>query len=308
MKPRLFQFGGCDLYDITRIDLLQRNYDVISYAPDPKSVDNGLVGFEQASFPDVGTSVISLYTKPGALAQRCLESLQKAKKRDMILNRRVFNEVAKFPYLEFYRRHVRPGDFLVLGFSPELYTKIQVAGECFSCVPGIDVIKDPNNCLHWLYQDYVRMEKYQLPFDTKASLEWSFDLLVDFARDIHQLFQERVILVKTHFSSLLLTRDLRVEPVKIGPDQLSYYRQTKLQHDPTDNRYAERLSTIIMNKFQHHYSSTLTQVQLTQPPLIDANHDWGLNPFHIDPQSRYQLAVMIDREIQSRMKPKEQGP
>ena len=304
-KSKLFLYGGCDLQDIATNDLLQRDFDVIDYAVDKNTIDNGDLNFNKRSFPEMGTSVISLYTKPGPIAQRVLETLSTAGKHDTLVSSQVYNEIVKFPYLNFYKKNAGPQDYLLIGFSPEVYTKCLIANECFSCLPAMRIVENPNNCLHWLYKEYFAKEDFLLPFDTKESLEWSFDLMVDFARNIHEIFQDRVILVKTHFSNFVIESNHKVKSIKVGPEHLMYYRQTKIMADPTDHKYAERLSTVIMNKFQHHYKSNLNIIQLNEPVFVDASHKWGYSQFHIDLNSRNKIANLIHKDITEKISNRE---
>jgi hypothetical protein len=292
-KPKIFLYGGCDLHDIANNDFLQREFDVISYAVDIHTVDNTLLDFNRGSFPSKGTSIISLYTKPGLIAQRVVETLMSNQKRHTIINRQLYNEVCKFQYLDFYRKHAGPNDYLLVGFSPELYTKFRGTTDCFSCSPAMNGVSDPDNCFHWLYKEYLTKDEFLLPFDTKESLELSFDMMVDFARDIYEIFQDRVILVKTHFANFAIASNHNIAPVKFDPSDLLYYRQTKIITEPTDLNYAERLSTIIMNKFRHHYSSNLDLIKLNEAVFLDSNHRWGLGQFHIDANSKNKLAKII---------------
>jgi hypothetical protein len=304
-KSKLFLFGGCDLHDIVKNDALRRDFDVIDFAINKYDVDNSSIDFNRSSFPEMGTSIISLYTKPGPIAQRVLENLATGRKYDMIINRPVYNEIVKFPYLDFYKKNTGPDDYLLISFSPEIYTKCAVAGEVFTCLPAMNILEDSENKLHWLYKEYFTKEEFLLPFDTKESLEWSFDLMVDFAKDIYEIFQDRVILVKTHFSNFVIESDHKVKNVKVGPSHLLYYKQTKIMSDPTDHKYAEKLSMVIMNKFQHHYKSNLNIIQLNQPVFIDANHKWGFSPFHIDLNSRNKIANLIHKNIIEKISNKE---
>lgn len=296
-KPKLFLYGACDLHDIVDNDLLHRDFEIVKHPPGQEPPDPTSLDFSNMRFPKNGTSIISLYTKPGPLAQRILDTFTQSNKRELILNMLLYQEAAKFPYLEFYKKHAGPNDFLVLSFSAELYTKLICLKECFSCLPAMKVIFEKSNSLHWLYKEYLCKEQYLLPFDSKESLEWSFDLIVDFAKDIYEIFQDRVILVKTHLSNLAIATDSTIKKVNSTPADLLFYRQTKIVTDPTDYKYADRLSSIIMNKFQHHYSVDLPLMKLDGPVFLDSNHKWGLSQFHIDHYSRTKLAGMIHTAI-----------
>jgi hypothetical protein len=292
-KPKIFLYGGCDLLDLVDNPHIKNNFEVVKKSQ--VFVDDSSLNFD--IFPGLGTSVISLYTKPGPIAQRVLETLSTGRKRDIIVNRELYNEIVKFPYLDFYKKHAGPNDYLLLGFSPEVYTKFHRLGECFTCCPPMKVIENPDNCLHWLYKEYLTKDEFLLPFDTKESLEWSFDLMVDLARDIYEIFQDRVILVKSHFSNFIISEDYKIKSLNFGPDNLLYYRQTKIVTDPLDLNYVDRLSKIIMNKFRHHYKSDLSLIQLDDPVFLDANHKWGFGQFHIDLKSRDKIAKLVCAEL-----------
>ena len=296
-KINLFLFGACDLHDILDDDIIFRDFNVMKNLNELAESDKFTLDFNKMSFPENGTSLISLYSKPGPIAQRVLETLVKSRHRDIVVNRPIYKEIVKYPYLDYYRKHAGPKDYLVMGFSAELYTKFINNAECFSCLPVMHILSNPDNCLHWIYKDYFTKDHFLLPFDTKESLEWSFDILVDFARDIYSIFQDRVILVKTHFSNFAVSNNFTVKKVDVGPDNLLFYKQSKIATDPTDYKYAERLSNIIMSKFQHHYSSDLPLIKLDEPVFLDANHRWGMSQFHIDKNSRHKIAKLIREEI-----------
>jgi hypothetical protein len=293
---KLFLYGGCDLHDIVENPIIEKHFEVIK-SGSLIGTDTGDLNFNKGTFSTVGTSLISLYTKPGPIAQRVLETLVTARKRDVFINRDTYNEIVKFPMLSFYKKHAGPNDYLLLSFSPEIYTKFRKSTECFTCVPTMKNLENPDNCLHWLYTEYLRKEEFLLPFDTKESLELSFDLMVDFARDIYEIFQDRVILVKTHFSNFAIGNDFRIKKIQSSPKHLLYYKQTKIITDPLDQNYADRLSMIIMKKFRHHYRNDLSFIQLTDPVFLDLNHRYGVSQFHIDAKSRDSIARLIYQDL-----------
>jgi len=297
-KSKIFLYGGCDLQDIADNPIIQKNFEIVR--SNHTIVDNSDFDFNNRSFPHMGTSIISLYTDPGPIAQRVLETLTTSKKRDLIINREPYNEIVKFPYLDFYKKNAGPDDYLLLSFSPEIYTKFYRLGECFTCFPAMRQLENPENSLHWLYKEYFTKDEFLLSFDTKESLELSFDLMVDFARDIYEIFQDRVLLIKTHFSNFIISDDYKIKSMKIGPDNLLYYKQTKIITDPLDHSYADRLSMIIMNKFRHHYSSNLNLIQLNDTVFLDANHRQGLSPFHVDLKSRDKIAKLVCEDLLKR--------
>jgi len=296
---KLFLYGGCDLRDIAENPTLKKNFKIVD-SDLTGHIDNDNLNFTNVNLPWMGTSLISLYTKPGPIAQRVLETLSTGRKRDIIINRETYNEVVKFPILSFYKKHAGPNDYLLLSFSPEIYTKIRKSRECFTCFPTMRHLANPDNCLNWLYTEYFTKEECLLAFDSKESLDLSFELAKDFARDIYEIFQDRVILVKTHFSNFAIASDHHIKKIKFGPDDLLYYKQTKIITDPLDLSYAEKLSKLSMSTFRHRYKSDLSLIQLHEPVFLDANHRWGLSQFHIDLKSRDKIAKLICAEILKR--------
>lgn len=301
-KPKVFLYGGCDLHDILQNDLLQKDFEIVNYSVDTYNVDNSNLNFNQRSFPDLGTSLISLYTKPGLIAQRVIETLSSAKSRDRIINQSIYNEIVKFPYLDYYKKYANSNDYLVINFSPELYTKVINSADKFTCLPSMDILKNPKNCLHWIYQEYFK-EEFLLPFDTKESINLTNELLVDFSRDIYEIFQDRVILVKTHLSDLVISHDYKIKNVKVGiKDNVLHYRETKIATEPRDHNYAKKLTSIIMHKFMQLYRSNLELVELNEPIFLDSNHRWGYSQFHIDLNSRNKIAKLIYDNINKKRK------
>lgn len=295
-KINLFLFGACDLDDILEDDILYRDFNVVKKISDLGETDNSNLDFSQMS-PNSGTSLMSLYSEPGIIAQRVLEILMNSRKRDIISNKFIFKEIVKFPFLNYYKKNARSGDYLILSFSSELYTKCVSHSECFTVLPHMNILKDPENCLHWIYKEYLNKENCLLPFDTKASLELTYDIMEDFARDIYNIFQDRVILVKTHLSNFAIYDNCKVKKVSPNPENILCYKNSKVVTDPLDHNYAERLTSIIMKKFQHHYSCDLPLIKLDEPVFLDANHKWGMNQFHIDINSRHKIAKLIREEI-----------
>lgn len=71
---KLFLYGGCDLQDIADNPIVRKNFKVVTSNPTGQ-IDNSNLDFDNASFPWMGTSIISLYTKPGPIAQRDRKSV-----------------------------------------------------------------------------------------------------------------------------------------------------------------------------------------------------------------------------------------
>jgi hypothetical protein len=296
--PKIFLFGACDLHDIVDNTMMNDKFDVVYESPYGKTskLRDQELDFNNTTFPVAGTSIVSLYTNPGNIA-KCVTETMHLKKNKNYNDTLVYKEVAKFPYLNFYKKHAGPNDYIIINFSAEIYTKILAGQECFTCLPAMKKIAHPANKFYWLYKDYIQNDLYHLPFDTKESLELSFDMLVDFARDIYDIFQDRVILVKTHFADFVISNDQSVTKVIEDPSDIFLYKQSKIVTDPTDHKYAERLSMLILNKFKHHYKSDIPVVKLDEYVFLDTHHRWGVGQFHLDQNSRNKICKKIYEEL-----------
>src|SRR6056300_868693 len=105
-KQKLFLFGACDLDDTLNDPLLYRDFDVMSQKNHRNmTIVPGSLDFAEQRFPGHGTSLISMYTKPNNIAMRVADTLSKCDKNTRINNMDVYQEVVKFPYLDYYKKY-----------------------------------------------------------------------------------------------------------------------------------------------------------------------------------------------------------
>lgn len=297
-KPKLFLYGGCDLFDISRSVILKREFDVISSGMKDQVIDETTLNFSQCSFPGEGRSLASLYTPSGLIGLRCLEHLERLPPEQKKASAGLYKEILKFPILDYYKKHAGKNDYLLLSFSAELYTKFHNFQECFTISPpAFRNITKKNHPFYWLYEEYLSKDDLMMPFDARESLNWTSDLIQEFAKDIYEIFKDRVIIVATHFSNFVITSDHTIKKHQPSAHEILFYKQSKIVHDPLDHHYVEKCSDIIANKFVRRYKTSVPIVKLNDPVFLDANHRWGLGQFHIDTLSRAKIAEQIYREL-----------
>lgn len=301
-KPKIFLYGGCDLHDMAKSLVLRREFEVIDHSPEHIVVDESSLDFSKQSFPGEGRSLASLYTPPGPLALRILETLEKSLESQKKVAAPIYKEVFKFPILDYFKKNAGKNDYLLLSFSPEIYTKFYDGRECFTISPpAFKGITKSNHCLYWLYEEYLSKDDFLMPFDKKESLNWISDLTHDFARDIYEIFQDRVFLIATHFSNFAIDYDHSVKKFKASVNDILFYKQSKVVSDPLDHSYMQRSCDIQVNKFIRRYKTDLKLIKLDEIVFLDANHRWGASQFHIDIRSRTKLAELTYQEIKKHM-------
>ena len=296
-KPKIFLFGACDLYQAVNIDTIRKDFVIDAIPKGLKEIDH--IDFSTGIKPKFSTSMLSLYTKPNIVAHRVHESLENKlnlKKYHYELNR----EILKFSYLKYFSESAGPNDILVMNLSSELYTKIKVKSEIFTAIPILSDsnVNNPDDILYWLYSEYLTKDVYQVPFDDEESVNNTYLLLKDFARDIYEIFQDRVIIVRTHMTDLSLTKLNKVERILVPLENtVPFYKTSKIMHDPADHTYAVRLMNLFVNKFKLWYKEDIPVVALDGPVFVDVNHPLGYAPFHLHTKSNYQLGLNIYKEL-----------
>lgn len=294
-KPRLFLFGGCDLWDASNIKPIRDHYDIDRYA----FSNNNDIDLNVENKPQESTSLISLYTKPGSIAERVQDTLSN-------LNRLEYHhilaseEILKYDYLKFFKKHARSNDILLLNFTNDLYTKLRRQNECFTILPQLLPIANPTDPLHWLYKEYLSKTEYHQCFDEREMLNETTEALRDFAKDIYEIFQNRVVLVKFHFSNLIYQDS--IENIKelnwTCTSKIPFYRTSKIMRDPTDHSYAKRCANLILERFRIFYKTELPIVELDDHEcFIDPNHRYGLAPLHLHPVTTEKLGYKIYEEL-----------
>lgn len=294
-KPKLFLFGGCDLWDSVNVKIIRDSYYIDRYA----FGTNRDISLNVTNRFHESTSLISLYTKPASIANRVndtLSTLDKLEYHHILAS----EQIMKYDYLEFFRRHAGPNDILLLNFTNDLYTKIKCGNECFTILPQLMPIADPKDPLHWLHKEYFENEYYHSCFDEKDSLNETTEALRDFAKDIYSIFQNRVILVKFHLSNLIYHGSVNnVQELNwTCNSKIPFYKTTKVMVDPTDHTYAKRCANLILERFRIFYKEELPLIELEDKDcFIDPCHRYGLAPLHLHPITIEKLGYKIYNEL-----------
>jgi hypothetical protein len=304
-KPKVFFFGACDLWESLNIDIIRKDFaiDRLSY---PYLEYQDSLDFEKCLRSAWAPSVISLYTSPGPIAIRVHETLSKEQNL-LFYHYDAYKEILKFPFLKFFKENAGPNDMLVISFSTELYTKIYAGQERFTVLPAMSPLEDSSESLNWLKKEYFLKEEFQVSFDNEDTMNETWDILPDFSRDIHEIFDNRVVLVRTHLTNLGITdENFNIKQVKIScENNIPYYKPTKIITDTRDYTYAQRVTDLVIHQFRRFYKSDVPLVSLKEPFFIDLAHHWGYAPFHLHRISNYKIGQLIYSElvnIQNRIK------
>jgi hypothetical protein len=297
-KPRVFLWGGCDLYECATIDIIRQNFsiDILNVGPHL----NKHLDFDHApKTASLITSLISLYYPAGVIAERVYDTLSTSKDKLKTHHYAVHKEICKFPYLEFFRKNATNQDILLLSFSTEFYTKISQGKERFTILPQLTPLADTSDPLHWLFSEYISNAKYQTAFDEPYSLHETFELLKEFAKDIKSIFGTRVIIVKTHLTSLGYESNIgRVSKLTTSLDTyLPFYKTSRIKLHDGDHSYAERQADLIVKGFMRYFGEQVPVIALQEPFFIDLNHPHGLAPFHLHQQSSYKIGMLINNAL-----------
>jgi len=295
-KPKIFLFGACDLFQAVNIDTIRNEYVIDAIPINLRQADT--LDFSTCIKPKFSTSMVSLYTKPNELAGRLYDCLIKEKDLKRY-HYDFYREILKFSYLNYFKETAGPNDILVMNFSTELYSKMQVKSERFTIIPAPEIdVKNPNDKLYWLYAEYLTKDVYQIPFDDNSALNDTYDLLDDFAKDIYEIFNDRVILVKTHMTDLALTDNAKIERIMVPLEaHIPFYKLSKLMQDPVDHKYGLRVANIFTTKFRRKYQADIPLVSVEDTLFVDFNHPQGYAPFHLHRYSNYKIGINIYQEL-----------
>ena len=296
-KPRLFVWGSCDLRDIVDCEIISKNYELdhdIKNVSSFRSLNSSDPSFR---FP-TATTLLSAYETISSIADRVDESLHVASKtrRLKAYHYQIHKEICKFPHIDYFRKYSTNNDILVINFSSELYTRYISPINKFTLIPPMMELAKMDDPLHWLYKEYLIKSEHHMSFDTKEIQLMTYDYLKDFIKDIHEIFKDRVILVKTHLTNLSYSDEtLSVNRHLINCNtHIPFYKQTRIMTSPIDHSYADKMASHILRKFVHVYKEDIPIVQADSPVFMDVNHKWGASPFHLHKKTNSRLAEQLN--------------
>lgn len=278
-KTKVFHFGACDLMDALNRHSILREYDILT---------------QGTIYPFHGTSLLSLYTKPGSVAEQMHDFMYKYMRSSYQTNP-VYLEVTKFPYFDYWKKNAGPNDIMVLNFSTEMYTKFFTANEKFSILPQFRELEH----LHWVRDSVLFNNNAHLYFDDETNLGMTKELLVDFANHVKEVFQDRVILCSTNLTEKVFVNPLLpVTGEALDIYAIPYYHGVKFSMDHRNREFAQSLVDRVMRGFQRLYGFNVPLVTLEEEfRFIDANHKWGRSPLHLHSSSIDILSAKLHAEL-----------
>lgn len=297
---KIFKFGACDLHDAMAIPEITNNYVFSGRLSQRYKNIQDFQNIEEYHPRSSSTSLMSLYANPGPIGYRIYENLEKMKPTDLKFRHFVaLEEGFKYPYLDLFRKHATKNDLLVLSFSTEFYTKLLVNNECISIHPSMDVFRnDPTDRLHWL-SNYFTRDNFLLCYDEQKNVSENLHYGKQFAKDIAEIFEDRIILVDTHISNVILENG-KMRPVNfLVDDFIKCYRQKKIIPDVRQTHHDERYVRALISRFKQQYPHDIPMVSIDRNRcFMDPNHSSGFAPIHLHAQSSREIGLEVLKHIQ----------
>ena len=292
--PTIFVHGGCDVNDAVNIELIRSRYrlDGPKYGYNKQSLDfNTEFRFHESP------SIMSMYSTPSSIAYRVYDSLktQYQYTHDQIV---ALEETLKYPVLEFYKRHAKENDILVIGFISELNLKIKQGSECFTVSPNFRSFQNPLDPLHWLYTDFICNTSLQSPFFEYRNLQQTKEHLKDFVREIYSIFKDRVIIVDTHMANVFYENN-SLRPLNYTSNQFPFYSLSRFTNTPADSTSIRKWMTTFIRVFKHFYPCDISVVSINRDDcFMDPNHRFGPALTHLHPYSINKIGTELYNELE----------
>ena len=155
--------------------------------------------------------------------------------------------------------------------------------------------------LSWIYDEYFTKDHFHIAFDQEDSILESTSLIKQFAKDLHSIFKDRLIFVKTHLSGFELGSTDKIVEYKLGCERwIPFFKKTRIITDPLDHNYAKRGVDIAMQKFLRSYPSDVPLISIDDKDcFIDPNHRFGWAPFHLHPVTTHKIGLEIYKHLKA---------
>lgn len=279
-KPVIYHFGACDLLDSLMNKSILGMFDIACGQP--------ALGEFRPKYPENNTSLLSLYTDAGSLGLQILDYMYK----DPTLieqHATLYQELGKFDYITYWKKHSTKNDILVLNFSAEFYTKFFNKIECITLLPQIKNLGK----LDWILP-LLTNHNYLLDFDDEFNTGIARELATDFARSIKEIFGDRVVLVDTHLTEKCYVNNMIKPAVKIQYGFIPYYQNNKMTSEAKNKEYGQRLVKVLLRQFRRVHGGDLPIVSIPENLAFqDPDHRWGSNPFHLHKASADFVGLKI---------------
>lgn len=291
-KPPIFNYGGCDLWTALKDKRILRSFNLEPISPlKTRSFD-----FSQGYYPVQSPSVVSLYTNPGSVAASLIDDvLLRENPVDDIYQ--IYNEVVKFPYLDYWKKNVSKDDFLVLNFSSEFYNRFDTGREYFTLIPQFHNLREDE----WVKREVLHKTKFHIEFNAKEIHDRTKDYMRDFARQIYDVFKNRVVIVRTRFTDrIIVNKNLEVKKLQNEMLNVSYFSTNKFRINEESLDYVQSFADLIVKFFRHNYKADLPVVDIPNEfVFMDLNHPYGVTPFHLHSVSSNLISGRILEEIRT---------
>lgn len=291
-KPTIFNYGGCDLWTALKDKRILRDFKL-----EPISIHKTRsFDFSTCFYPIQSPSIISLYTDPGSVASSLIDdvSLRENPTDDVY---HIYNEVVKFPYLDYWKKNVGKDDFLVLNFSSEFYNRFDTSKEYFTLIPQFHNLREDE----WVKKEILQKTKFHIEFNAREIHDRSRDYLRDFAKQVYDIFKNRVIITRTRFTDrIIVNKNLEVKKLQDEMLNISYFsaHKFKVNHESLD--YAQSFADLIVKFFRHVYKTDIPLVDIpSEFVFMDLYHPYGVTPFHLHSVSNNLISGAILEEIKA---------
>lgn len=293
---KVFTFGPCDVYYSMDIPEVQNNF-CIDHKRRYKSLSdfNNVLDFR----PHLNcTSMRSLYSTPGPIAYRIVESLNKSDKLSSY-QYHTYEESMKYPFLEYFKKNVTENDVLVLGLSAEFYSKLVIKDECITLHPSMFPLileKNERERTSWLFNNYYLSKNFLQAFDEDRISIDNIEYIRRFTADIASIFKDRVILLRGHISDIMFDGSSYSKFSTNINNFCQFYNPSRVAVEARG--HVEKFANIFTKRFLKNYPYDIPVVSIDNDKcFIDANHPQGLAPFHFHKSTNYLIGLEIYKEL-----------
>lgn len=292
--PTIFVHGGCDVIDPLNIELIRAKYRLDSPA---FSYNTHIVNFNTSTRFRETSSLESIYSKPGIIAERVYDSLKNVKNltpAQLILA----EDTLKYPVLDFYKNNVKHNDIMVIGFLNEFNLKIRQNHECFNISSRFTEFADTSSPLHWLYTNYIVNEKFHASFIEDRNLQVTKDYIKEYANELYKIFNHRLIILNTHMSNFFYSNtELNVS--QMLSTSIPFYRYSKFTQDPIDLSNMRKWVTTFIKAFKHFYPVDVPVVSISNTECFkDPTHRFGHAPTHLHPYTVNKIGIELFAQLE----------
>lgn len=307
-KPKVFFLGACEVGDCLRSipDNILSKFEFVPPDAHLWEEHENIEDFSSLQ-PIANTTLGSIYAEPGPVAAQFDEwtrKLQRDKKQKLgIPYVRAYKEIVKFPLLDFYRKNAGPNDIFIFSFSLELTTKFFRNKECFTL---IDDIKTIYKGVDWL-EKLIDNEANLLNFDESETSGAKGDYIEQFAKDISEIFKDRVIMLESlPVNNFLLNQDtLEKIIIKRTDFAIPFFKSKNKVQDINSFDSPRRFLKAAYFIFKKKYPYSIPTIQIdVDNCYVDPSHKYGMHPWHWHQLTKTRIGNQLAEKLESLAQPK----